>query len=154
MTTIILTKEQIELLGRGEILTLELGNIMSTITIKKEPKKWEPQGGRFYVRGDGTVGEGKSFEDYRNFSVEAQTKELANKKAEIMRRSNRLLDYILEHAPEHDPEGPGSFPYRNGPESYEAWYLSQTTTYGTGYTMPEEVCGELCKRLNNGEVEL
>ena len=153
MATITLTKEQIELLSRGEILTLELGCIgaQPIVSIKKEQKNWEPQGGGFHINNDRTVYEFPSCKGSSQFGAEYPTRKLAEKAAGIMHRSNRLLNYILENAPEHDPEGPGWHAYKiqNG-----HWIYDKSSLLYDGLSMPEDVCKEFCRRMNNGEVEL
>ena len=156
MITITITKEQLASLNNGEQVSLETGYVgtQPILMVEKEPKKWEPQGGSFYISTDGIVREFSSSKDCCQFGLEYPTRVLAEKAASIMRRNNRMLNYILEHAPEHDPEGHGYFAYKNPNTRSIARTISSVLFLQAPYTMPEAVCEELCRRVNDGEVDL
>lgn len=65
---------------------------------KPEVKQWEPEGGKWYVRSNGEVDSGESKPDWRQFGAEYQTKEQAEWATNQMRKFNRLLCYVAEHA--------------------------------------------------------
>lgn len=145
--TITLTPEQQEAFNAGKPVT---------ITLQKPVEQWEPRGGDFYIDGGGAVHDGiAGFTGYQNFGTEYPTKELAEKARDAMRVHNRLLAYVMEHAPDWDN---GEFDKRyvyfdHLQNRFMHTVSSSADSIGTVY-MPEQVAKDLCEKLNNGIVNL
>lgn len=122
----------------------------------KTPKKWEPQGGDFFIHANGQIRDAFSKTIYCQFGVERPTFDLAKKAQKAMRTHNRLLAYVHEFAPDYTPAFDGTTRnccvfYYNGKWEVDVW--SDFNYAGMVY-MPEHVAEELVKKLNSGEVEL
>lgn len=123
-----------------------------------KPDKWEPQGGEWFVHSNGTVHYCESHDTTRIAGVEYPAKELAEYVADQMRQHNRLLAYVLEHAPDWravwDGEQQNWFVYYD--EEYNKWdcaYGLSTRGVERIY-MPEHVAKQLVDDLNSGRVVL
>ncbi len=139
-----------EVLQSGEPVTIE----------PPKPKKWEPEGGSYYVMTNGVVDNGlPSTDDTRLFGTEYPTEELAQRASKVMRSHNRLLAYVLEHAPDWEADWSDTnqkkwrIIWNERGDKYQNIFNIRSLFLGTVY-MPAEVSRELVDKLNSGEVEL
>lgn len=135
---------------------------MKALYVEDKPvEKWEPKGGDWNIAGDGTPFLDDPDDGYRFFGIVRETKELAEKTAEKMRKFNRLLAYVDEMC--------GGYEFKHNERNY---YVYKSYTYKTSdnlnwffdYTdreevaetvyMPANVAIELANKLNSGEVVL
>lgn len=129
--------------------------------VEVQKKKWEPEGGNFYIDADGEVWYvacGSKPDSYINEGRAYPSRELAEKAHKMIRRFQRLVAYVLEHAPDYesDWEDDGQYTYcivYN--HDFKQWEITGKlfTEYFT-VPMPISVAEELCEKLNSGEVEL
>lgn len=62
-----------------------------------KPQQWEPEGGEWYVNGNGKVRKATSKQDYAQFGTVYQTKEQSDQAIKLMHRYNLLLNWVIEH---------------------------------------------------------
>jgi hypothetical protein len=120
---------------------------------------WEPKG-CWYVDTGGDIHEGfGGFTSNTKFGNYFLTKESANKAVVAMRKHNRLLAYVSEHAPGYEPDwsNPRSSKwFVEFCHSSNLWFVSYHNYWerlGVVY-MPEEITKKLCEDLNSGRVVL
>jgi hypothetical protein len=136
MPTIEITDEQLATHERGETITI--------------PGKWKCGGGIFHIAGHGR-GDKYTSDGYREYGHAYKTRELAEKAARLERPRNLLLHYILEHAPEHDPDGPGWILAIHETVRWSCYYTENLVKIHL--TMPGQIAHELADRLNDGTVD-
>lgn len=144
-----------ETLNRIEQLEAVLEKMKKSLV---EPEKWEPQGGKFTVSAGG-VAEFHLGTSYRGAGLEYLTKALAEKAARAMRTHNRLVAYVLEHAPDYEPdwhdgdENKFYVIYSNFSKDWGYSCSSSGRTAGCVY-MPKYIALKLVEDLNSGRVVL
>ena len=136
----------------------ELEALVNNQQGKSEVKQWEPVGGEWYVDCTGDASEAPSSEGCREFGLERPTEEQAEKARDEMRVYHRLLAYVHEHAPdyEYNPDEDNYYIEKNLYDFSDKYRIDSDSSYkrvGVVY-MPEDVAGELCRKLNSGEVVL
>lgn len=148
-----------------KLLEQEIAELQKKLEEKQKalatiPDKWEPKGGKFGIHGNGYIEIGiVSSGSYRKFGTEYATREQANKAVKRMRVHNILLAYVLEAAPDWEPDwdDPDTakckiiFDGRIKSWKLDANYMDNVL--GAVY-MPRCVAEELVRKLNDGEVEL
>jgi hypothetical protein len=122
-------------------------------------EKWEPEGGKYFILGDGGITETATIFEYRVFGTERKTREAAEKARNEMRVFNRLLAYRDEFAPGYEPDMYDFnhhtwFVYYNKHEMEFRAYNNYTNIDVGKVYMPEAVAKELVRKLNSGEVVL
>lgn len=116
----------------------------------QKQEQWEPEGGEWFVEGDGDVGSLHTEESFRQFGAERKTQDLAHRAAVAMRRHNRALAYVHEHAPEWDGEDPWFVA-----KAEINYYPDRAGFHRLGLvTGPEHVMRQLADDLNSGRVVL
>ena len=122
-------------------------------------EKWEPEGGKYYINGSGSVCKEVSTTGYRKFGIERKTREAAEKARDEMRVFNRLLAYRDEFAPGYEPDWDSDRElkaYIEYDHTKNKWRVNFNTRRSevVNVYMPEDVVLELARKLNSGEVEL
>jgi hypothetical protein len=154
--------------GIGEIFTLEgkrnENHIYPEIVeVEKKKKKWEPEGGPCFIRGDGSIGMARKIPNnkpdyYKEEGRAFPTEKTAEKAYKMIRSYQRLIAYVLEHCPVWEPDWCSSeediayIYYEHDAEKWD-FVLYHDIEY-IGIPMPGNVAEELCEKLNSGEVEL
>ena len=153
---IIQVENNVDILCRARVdFYLSVDELKELTWTKPAPKKWEPRGGTWWISILGKVGIGDSGEKARNFGVERETKEQAEKAAIEMRKFNRLLAYRDEFAPgfEYINGGENWFVFLANGKTWEAGLESHCFNPTTVY-MPEIVARDLARKITVGEVVL
>jgi hypothetical protein len=129
----------------------------------QKKKKWKPEGGYYFIRGDGSIGMARKIPNdapdyYKEEGRTYPTQKLAEKARKMIRPYQRLVAYVLEHAPNWQPDWKDDEKYKTSvvyDHDFERWEVCGTkfSEYCTLY-MPKDVAEELCNKLNSGEVEL
>lgn len=118
-------------------------------------EKWNPKGGKYVVGSEGTVSLCPTKCD--GFGTAFSTKRQAEIAARLMRERNRIIQYVLEHAPEWD------FEFVKGERRWFVFYDHNINKWGCTHwryirtdtvIMPEWVAGKLAGDLNSGRVVL
>jgi hypothetical protein len=125
----------------------------------QKKKKWEPERGNYIIEADGDIYESKLnsryvYKEGRTYP----TQELAEKAYKMIRPYQRLVAYVLEHAPDWQPDWEDDDQYAYCivyNHNFKQWGITDKlfTEYFTIH-MPKNVAEELCEKLNSGEVEL
>lgn len=156
MTNLKLTNGQIEAIRALSAELFEKLESGEAVTLERAVEKWEPEGGEFYIWGAGRVGKTSEPGDrFRLHGSERKTGEQAERLANDQRIFNRLHAYREEFAPG----------YVVPPLGEMAWYpiLGENGQYRpvghvarspTAIYMPYDICLDLCRKLNSGEVVL
>lgn len=151
----IIVEENMNLEQNIERMEEELQEMREKLQASKV-SEWEPEGGKWYISGEGELFNGVSTRACRIFGTERKTKELAQKARDKMRVFKRLLAYVDEACGGHDfklnTENYHIY-YSHSDGVWRTWYGKSSEGLGTVY-MPEHVAKELCEKLNSGEVKL
>ncbi len=142
----------------NELKLLESGAAAIREQLAAMPKQWEPEGGRYFIRASGNVGNEESTTECKMFGAERKTREAAERAAIEMRKFNRLLAYRDEFAPGYEPdwndETEKTYVFQDRTSGkYQVAVNIMCQTLGAVY-MPFDVALELCRKLNSGEVVL
>lgn len=139
MKTIEVTDEQYE-----EILSI----------IEKAKPTWEPMGGNWTIRGDGSVVWEGSVKNFAEYGVEYPTEDIAERAAKLFRSYHRYVAYALEHWPDFEPGKDGAVFYIMYDEKQESWKMIEVLSKHN--TMlppgPREEVSHLVNCLNSGKV--
>lgn len=118
-------------------------------------KKWEPKGGNFYVGTGGSVSMFDSRVFTKEFGMERQTREQAERAAIEMRRFNRLLALRDELC------GDDVLDLYSDSKKYCLFYVDKEWRHTdtsvmvlTPYFTTKDSAQKACDMLNSGEVEL
>lgn len=130
--------------------------------VEVQKKKWKPEGGNYFIDGQGIIWHCKTFGgehiQHTNEGRAYPTRELAEKAYQTIRRFQRLVAYVLEHAPDWEP----CWNNENQMKAYlyynhilGKWdYSHHGTEEVIAVVMPTNVARKLCEKLNSGEVKL
>lgn len=146
MKTIQLTNEQYHALMQGESVTIE--------PPKPKAEKWQPKGGEWFVNARGEIERLPTEQVTREFGVEYQTKEQAEKARNAMRKYNRLLAWLAENDDgwvadwDNDDQEKWSVRYHHTSKSYETVYNYTIRSLGSVY-MSQASAEKLRKLLND-----
>ena len=126
-------------------------------SLKAQDKKYEPMPGNFNVTGHGDISTAGSFGKYLEFGRAFDTKEKAEKARDIMKTHDIILKYVIDHAPDYEPDWTDceekwsvSFDYYNKRWTIENTYLKKCI--GEIY-MPRWVAEQLEDDLNNNRID-
>ena len=144
-----------EMQKRLEAIESEAKSIREALDKKKQ---WKPQGGMLGIdRNGGIVNYACVPDKYTENGYMYRTKELAEKAAKIMRRHNRLLAYVLEHAPDWKPNWSKEYVYTvfyNQDDKKWKYIKFSYMDFTSEVSMPEHVAKKLVDKLNSREVVL
>lgn len=152
-----LTKEQIEAL---RALSAELAEKLESgeaVTLERAVEKWEPEGGEFYIWGAGRVGKTSEPGDaFRLHGSERKTREQAERLSRDQRIFNRLHAYRDEFAPGYLVPESGQDVWAPYLDSMGDWRAASMTALRSPSEIyfPQDICLDLCRKLNSGEVVL
>ena len=142
-------------------LKAKVAELESRILFPNEPAaKWQPEGGDWYVSGNGKVFCYTSRnQGYKEYGTERQTEEQAQRAAVEMRRFNRLLalrdelcgDEVMDWTDRRKDKHYVYFTY-----DHKRWCISENVACEsvTPYFTTKELAQKACDMLNSGEVEL
>jgi hypothetical protein len=146
-------------LKRLDNLEAEASALRAIIDAPDEGEQWVPRG-KWYVRESGEVLKGYGgwdlVEDFGNYFL---TEEMAEKAAIAMRKHNRILAYVLEHAPDYTPDWENFHDikwfvlYNFETGDWEMDWNAGNCLPGVTY-MPEDVATQLRKDIKSGRVVL
>ena len=124
---------------------------------KKASQKWEPKCGKWVVNVRGEVMLDNIVEDRSPFGMTFQTKEQAEIASKLMRKRNRIIQYVLEHEPDYKFEfvvaGDNCYVYYT--HYTNQWERAFECNYQTQQIyMPQWVAKKLVNDLNSGRVVL
>ena len=125
--------------------------------IESAQKKWEPEGGVWYVSSSGIVGcSVRSEDEFRLFGMERPTEELAEKHLARLRNFNTIAAYVDQYAPDYVFVFGGKNYFIRCFNSDQRWELlldihckSPSEVY-----MPRKIAEQLIKDIESGRVEL
>lgn len=151
---------EMDKLQRIEEMERQLAALKAEVEQESNQKRWEPEGGEFWVSAFGNVEQSeRSYQYCASFGVERKTRKQAEKAAKAMRTHNRLLAYVAEFAPDWKPDwgneklSKWAVAFNHETDRYQVVFYSFLEEVGI-VTMPESVALELCRKLNSGEVVL
>jgi len=127
-----------------------LASIRCQMELAAPPRvEWAP-GGDYGIYGFGYIGT-VNVSGYWDMGMVYGTREDATWALPYITRHNRLLAYLKEFAPDHDPSGPGCEIIKVGLEYRVATFHHPSLS---GLTMPRQVAVDLVDKLSTGCVRL
>jgi hypothetical protein len=131
---------------------------LDDVEYRRKPVKWEPVGGKWWIKGDGNVLRALPTNDAKEFGTERSTQEQAMKAAIEMRKFNRLLALRDELCGDDEidwgDKNPPKF-YLTYKHDYKVWVVDHTYCNERGVHFPNRQQAErACDMLNSGEVVL
>lgn len=142
-------------------LKAKVAELEARVVAEHAVKKWTLEGGIFFVNAGGSVSMYDSRVFTKEFGLERQTREQAERAAVEMRRFNRLLALRDELCGDDEvnwsgygEENPKFSIYFS--HAFNKWEYTGTICYEciTPYFTAEESAQRACDMLNSGEVEL
>jgi len=149
--TATLTQEQMNMLSEGKAITIN--------PPKPKVKRWQPEGGPYYINQRGYVLLGKHELTHAMMGNEFQTMQQATDEAIERRKRARLVAYRNKFCPDYKPDlkyGKDD-KYQIIWDEYDNKYRAETAMWrnvvGCVY-FPAKIAKELVAKLNSGEVVL
>ena len=140
-------------------LKAKVAELEARVVAKPAVKKWEPKGGDFFVGAGGSVSMYDSRTFTKEFGMERETRDQAQRAAKEMRRFNRLLAlrdelYVGKDVNWlNDKEEKYSLYYSHEKGKWELdWNVTNESIQP--YFTSLESAEKACDMLNSGEVEL
>ncbi len=127
----------------------------------KAQLKYEPKYGTYFINGNGNIVQATKecvVYDYVNSGRAFDTKEKAEKARDIMVKHDIILKYVIDHAPDYEPDwtNPNEYKwfveYKCEHRKYIADWWSNYRPVGLVF-MPKSVAEKLADDLNNNRIE-